>query len=80
MIREVTHYETADGKVFPTEQQAMRHAEELLLHKLEALVNAAFPNIGHRPSVIQAVKLMASNRKATADQLRGVLNILEHGE
>jgi hypothetical protein len=79
MIREVTQYSAPDGKVFPSEQQAQRHADDLLCNKLEALINLAFPT-GHRPSTIKAVELLAEDRTIAVSMLRGLLDVLTYGD
>ena len=80
MIRAVTHYTAPDGKTFPSDQEAQRHANEVLLHKLEDLVNYMFPNVGHRPSVIKAVELLADDRLTAAVMLREILRVLTYGD
>ena len=80
MIRIVSVYQTPDGRQFPTEQAAQRHATDVLLHKLEVFVEFAFPNAGHRPSVIQAVNLLEGNKQLTADLLRELLHVMAYGE
>lgn len=80
MIRPITQYIAPDGEVFPTDQQAQRHAQELLLHRLEGFVNHAFPNVGHRPSVIRAVELLSEDLSSTTVMLRELLRVLTYGE
>lgn len=80
MIKAVTQYAAADGRVFPTDQQAERHSNEVLLCRLEEFVKHAFPDNGHRPSVIRAVEKMADERALTTALLREILEVLTFGD
>ena len=80
MIKAVTQYAAADGRIFPTDQQAERHSTEVLLCRLEEFVKHAFPDNGHRPTTIRAVEKLAAERPVTVALLRELLEVLTFGE
>ena len=79
MIRAIECYQTADGKIFPSEQQARRHADELLGKKLESFIEFAFPDLAHRPSQLKSALRMHENRETSAALLRELLYIMTYG-
>ena len=79
MIREVVRFQSPDGQVFESEQQAQRHAEDLLCQGLESLLTLACPGMD-RPSTQQAVLALEANQGETAKRLRIILALLEWGQ
>jgi hypothetical protein len=73
----VNMYETADRKVWATEQQAFRHESDLLLGKIDRLLIEYFP-AAHRPSSTKAVLSMVENKELFKNQLREILYLLEN--
>lgn len=78
MIKSITSYKTADGKVFQTDQQAERHADELLLHSIERLLNHCFTD-ANRPSIIKAVEKLHENKDLTKSLLSETLYLFNFG-
>lgn len=72
-------YQTADGKTFNSDQQADRHAEELLLHSMESLIKHCFSD-AYRPSVIKAVEKLHENKEEAIFLLSAVIELLTFGD
>lgn len=73
MYKEVTVYKTVDGKQHDSEQQAERHANNLLGKRLEELLISIYPD-AHRPSTFKGVQALIEDREATK---RVLLSIIE---
>ena len=77
-MRSVTMYKTSDGVIHTTEQRAKRHEDDLLLRKLDQLVNHIFPD-AHQPSVIKGLqRLVDSNRGGTELLLKDILHTMQY--
>lgn len=79
MIRTVERYQTLDGQLFNSVQQAQRHADDLVCERVEALLVKACPGF-NRPSTQKAVLALAASPEETRDLLRAILAALEFGE
>lgn len=64
MYKQITSFATIDGKLFVSENDASKHAQDLLGQDLEALVNLAIPD-ATRSENFRAVMtlLQESNRE-----------------
>lgn len=79
MTRQVVKFQSPDGQVFDSEQQAQRHAEDLLCQELESFLILACPGMD-RPSTQHAVLALEANQGETAKRLKIILALLEWGD
>ena len=79
MVKEITMYKAADGSVWPTDQQAERQSNEVLLHTLESFASAMFTD-ANRPSIHKAVLALEADIPATKAMLNELLRVIEYGD
>lgn len=75
MPREVTKYETPDGRTFDTEQAAQRHEADLLGEKLDAFFRHWLDD-SPRHAIYKAVCAATENKLELQSQLQELLDIL----
>lgn len=76
MPKEVTKYQTPDGRVFDTEQQAQRHEEDALCERLDKFF-IHWLGDSPRHEIYKAVCAASSNKPLLKEQLLGILKFIE---
>ena len=77
MYREVLSFITSDGKLFLSENDARKHARDLLGQELDALVRLAIPDITRAENYKAAMNLLEeSNREELKNLIDSINEIL----
>ena len=76
MATEIKMYRTVDGELFNRECRAREHEENLLLYRVECMLNRIFPG-AHRPSLITATKQLVDNPEQSVTELEKILELLK---
>lgn len=76
-MKTVTMYRSADGKVFPTEEQCKRAEADLMCNKVDQFLQAWF-YCGHIPSTHKAVLAIEQDKQLFIAQLKELLYIANH--
>lgn len=77
MYMEVISFITSDGKLFVSEDDARKHAQDLLGQELDALVRLAIPDITRAENYKAAMALLKeSNREELKNLIDSINKIL----
>lgn len=77
MYKEVISFITSDGKLFLSEDDARKHAQDLLGQELDALVRLAIPDITRAENYKAAMALLKeSNREELKNLINSISEIL----
>ena len=74
-IEIVERFQTADGQLFESEEQARRHERDLLCQRVNALLDEFVP-MAHRPSTYKVVTDIETRPEEFADYLQKIVNVL----
>jgi len=76
-MKKVTKFETADAKVWDSEQAAYRHERDLLCQRINLFLNKYFKT-GHAPTTFDVVNIIDADRENFSWYVYQILSVLEH--